>query len=447
VPASGDAAFVEYFRLPPDLAVPHENEELSGDEGYFAFGGAVCYGRTRGGHVASRLTPALPDKSHAVGPDGRLPFSLSEVALNLRQERYVARSATRTLASGSRTRHLYYLLRPMLSVPVRRHLQRLHLRDWTSIPFPAWPVDASVDIVMKATMLVALRTRGVERIPFIWFWPDGAPSCAMMTHDVEGAGGEAFCQELMNVDVGYGIRSAFQIVPEVNRRARPNIIEEIRGRGFEVNLHDINHDGRLFEDRSTFLERIKRINRYTRELGCHGFRSGAMYREQSWFDAFEFAFDMSVPSVAHLEPQRGGCCTVMPYFVGDVLELPLTTTQDYSLLHILGDYTTTLWKRQIRMIRDSHGLISFIAHPDYLRDRRALELYKELLGDLCQLRDQQRVWMALPTEIDAWWRTRQELSLVRDGQSWRVVGPGSERARVAHASVEDGRVVYTVENQ
>ena len=167
VPASGDAAFLEYFRVPPDLAVPHESEELCGDEGYFAFGGVVCYGRTRGGPVASRLTPALPDKSHAVGVDGRLPFSLAEVALNLRRERYVTRSATRTLVSGSRIRHLYYLLRPMLSVPVRRHLQRLRLRDWTAIPFPAWPVDVSVDTVMKATMLVALRTQGVERIPFI----------------------------------------------------------------------------------------------------------------------------------------------------------------------------------------------------------------------------------------------------------------------------------------
>ena len=78
-----------------------------------------------------------------------------------------------------------------------------------------------------------------------------------------------------------------------------------------------------------------------------------MYREQEWFDAFDFSFDMSVPNVAHLEPQRGGCCTVMPYFIGDVLELPLTTTQDYSLFHILGDYSTTLWKRQIRLIRDS----------------------------------------------------------------------------------------------
>ncbi|MFL4245770.1 hypothetical protein, partial [Escherichia coli] len=82
-----------------------------------------------------------------------------------------------------------------------------------------------------------------------------------------------------------------------------------------------------------FLERAKEINRYAREFQCGGFRSGAMYREQQWYDAFEFSYDMSVPNVAHLEPQRGGCCTVMPYFIGKILELPLTTIQDYSLFH------------------------------------------------------------------------------------------------------------------
>ena len=91
-----------------------------------------------------------------------------------------------------------------------------------------------------------------------------------------------------------------------------------------------------------------------------------MYREQAWFDAFEFQYDMSVPNAAHLEPQRGGCCTVMPYFVGDILELPLTTTQDYTLFHILNDYSTTLWQEQIRLITGRHGLVSVITHPDYL---------------------------------------------------------------------------------
>jgi hypothetical protein len=153
---------------------------------------------------------------------------------------------------------------------------------------------------------------------------------------------------------------------------------------------------------------------------------------------------MSVPNVAHLEPQRGGCCTVMPYFVGEILELPLTTIQDYSLFHILGDYSIDRWKEQIGLIRAENGLISMIGHPDYLRERRARAVYTELLNYLSELRDRHSVWMALPTAIDEWWRNRQRMSLVLDGTSWRVVGPGSERARVAFAALDSGSVTYTV---
>ena len=66
------------------------------------------------------------------------------------------------------------------------------------------------------------------------------------------------------------------------------------------------------------------------------------------------------------EPKRGGCCTVFPFFVCNVLELPLTTSQDYSIFHILNDYSIDLWKKQLDLIRKRNGLISFLAHPDYL---------------------------------------------------------------------------------
>jgi hypothetical protein len=170
-----------------------------------------------------------------------------------------------------------------------------------------------------------------------------------------------------------------------------------------------------------------------------------MYREQSWYDAFDFSYDMSVPNVAHLEPQRGGCCTVMPYFIGKILELPLTTTQDYSLFHILNDYTTTLWERQIDLIRSQHGLISFITHPDYLIEPRARAVYVSLLRHLDRLRSADNLWIALPAEVDAWWRARQQMSLVERGGTVRVEGPGSERARVAYATLENDQVVYELD--
>ena len=248
----------------------------------------------------------------------------------------------------------------------------------------------------------------------------------------------------MDLDESFGFRSAIQVVPETHPEASAGFVAKVRARGFEVNLHDLNHDGDLFRDREQFLRRVARINKHARELGCRGFRSGAMYREQRWYGAFELSYDMSVPNVAHLEPQRGGCCTVMPYFVGKILELPLTTAQDYTLFHILGDYSTRLWERQIDLILSEHGLVSFIAHPDYLIERRAREVYRDLLVHLSRLRDERKLWGALPGEVDSWWRDRRLMSLVGEGDAWRIEGPGHERARVAYATLEDDRVVYTL---
>jgi hypothetical protein len=462
-PRSAGEAFLAYFRTPAELAILSRGRSIrtprnsnipafSEEAGYFRFGEAICYGRRRGGPVTGSILDALPDATADGRPHGLLPFDLTEVVRNLRQERY-ARRAFEGSTSAKTTRKAYYFLRPVLSVPVRKHLQKIRLSGWQRIPFPRWPLDVSVEKLMQETMRRLIESRGGERIPFIWFWPDGAPSCAMMTHDVEGASGRAFCERLMDADESFGITSAFQIIPEVasrgTRQPQPSLpsrklVDEIRSRGFEVNLHDLNHDGRLFEDRRQFLERAARINDYAREYDCRGFRSGAMYREQEWFDAFEFSFDMSVPNVAHLEPQRGGCCTVMPYFIGRILELPLTTIQDYSLFHIVGDYSIDLWREQIELIRAEHGLISFIGHPDYLRHTRALKVYTELLAHVADLRARKLVWMALPSEIDAWWRNRQHMSLVADGDSWRIVGAGSERARVAYARLDGNRVAYTV---
>jgi hypothetical protein len=170
-----------------------------------------------------------------------------------------------------------------------------------------------------------------------------------------------------------------------------------------------------------------------------------MYREQQWYDAFEFSYDMSVPNAAQLEPQRGGCCTVMPYFVGNILELPLTTTQDYSLFHILEDYSTRLWKQQIATILESHGLISFIAHPDYLVESRARGVYADLLAHLSELRTAGKTWIAVPAEIDRWWRNRRQMTLVPQGDSWRIDGPDSHRARLGYVTLTNTGLVYELD--
>ena len=441
---------VEYFRCPEHVAVLRTAEGLSPQGSYFRVGEATAYGRATA-TPELRGDVSLPDLTAAwlkAGDHAVLPFDLAEVVANLRHERYPeAQRAIAKVAAPSLTRALYYLVRPLLPVHVRKHLQRLHWRGWEDITFPRWPVDTSVDTLMRTAAGLALASGKVTEFPFIWFWPDGAKACAMMTHDVEGPSGAAFCDQLMDLDEEFAIPASFQVVPEArwtSREATRQLVRRLRDRGFEVNVHDLSHDGRLFRHRERFARHAVTINALVREYGGRGFRSGAMYRRQDWVSALDISYDMSVPNVAHLEPQRGGCCTVMPYFNGHVLELPLTTAQDYTVFHVLGDYSTALWDQQIDRIVAENGLVSFIGHPDYLAERRAGAVYGDLLRTLDALRTEQRVWIAAPAEIDAWWRERREMTLVRNGSSWDVQGAGSERASVAWVRLEDGRVVYDV---
>ena len=70
----------------------------------------------------------------------------------------------------------------------------------------------------------------------------------------------------------------------------------------------------------------------------------------------------------------------MPYFVGRILEIPVTTPQVYALFHSLDEYSLDLWKAQTKLIMDKQGLVSFIVHPDYVIDQKPQRIYRELLS-------------------------------------------------------------------
>jgi hypothetical protein len=389
---------------------------------------------------AKALHDALLDTTIAEGTTV-LPFDLTELVENLRCEKYV--NHWRSVDVRSAFARLYYFVRPALPFVARNYLKKLHLKGWESQSFPHWPVDCSVDNLTAQVLQLLVRSSGTGQVPFIWFWPEGASSSAIMTHDVETQSGQDFCSNLMDIDDSFGIKASFQIVPEERYGVSTGFLASIRERGFEVVVHDLNHDGHLYKDREQFLRRVAKINAYRKEYGAEGFRAAVLYRKQLWYDALKFSYDMSVPNVAHLDPQHGGCCTVMPFFIGNVLELPVTTTQDYMLFHLLNDYSTSLWKRQIELIMEKHGLISFIVHPDYIMTARERLLYEELLAHLASLREEKNVWTTTPGEVNRWWRQRAEMRLVEDGEDLRIEGAGNERARIAYACEQDGRLIFT----
>jgi hypothetical protein len=453
-----DKLNVENGALNPQLLVDRYrcggdavNFALLGDlrpgQGYFRFGdNVICYGQCADGETLNSPTLPLYDAlDRVIIRDARvwLPFDPTQVVDNLRSERYRQNAGDfRALPGVEMLRSCYYLLRPLMPVGFRKHLQRFYFKGWQHIPFPEWPVDCTVELLHERLLTLALKaTRGTP-IPFIWFWPKGAPSCTIVTHDVETSLGISLCHDLMDLNDSFSIKTSFQLVPEERYVVDDALLAGIRSRGFEVNVHDLNHDGRLYRDKAEFLRRAELINQYIRRFGAEGFRSAIMYRNLDWYQAFDVKYDMSVPNVSHLEPQQGGCCTVMPFFVGNIVELPVTMTQDYTLFHILEQYSTEVWFEQSRRIRQKNGLLSVIVHPDYIHSDKAVQVYKDLLAHITDLRSAGQTWIALPKEVAAWWRTRSNLTIARRGDSWSIEGEGKEQASLAYASLDGESLRY-----
>src|SRR6266699_5368065 len=134
----------EYFRCYPENFIQLELEgSLSADSGYFLFGPeAICYGTSSSGFRSRQVTGPLHDvlADVSIDPDGtvRLALDPNEIVENLHHERYElseAKGLARLVESGL-SRAVYYWLRPLLPIAVRKHLQRRRLSDWQNLAFP-----------------------------------------------------------------------------------------------------------------------------------------------------------------------------------------------------------------------------------------------------------------------------------------------------------------------
>ena len=135
---------VEYFRCPADdLARARDAADaLCPRAGYFRSATPLAYGRHAGGDAGTCRRPLSDDvATPSASQDGvLLPFDLAEVvdepppgALSERN----GYDLLQRITSGLSAQRLYYFLRPLLPVGVRKHLQKVRLSGWDSIPFPA----------------------------------------------------------------------------------------------------------------------------------------------------------------------------------------------------------------------------------------------------------------------------------------------------------------------
>ena len=360
-------------------------------------------------------------------PDGRIvsacagegvvtvPFSLAEAHLNFISERWRAGLPRRGF--GARTLDLYYQVKRLIPRTVQLGARRAVIRRQGLPEFPGWPLEESLDRLLRFYARCLLLAGETDELAFDWFWPAAFRAACILTHDVESAEGLRLAVDIADLEETRGLRSSFNVVAD-DYAIDHGVLEELRGRGFELGVHGVHHDRSLFSSRTAFDAQLPIVRELTARIGAVGFRSPSTYRRFDWMGDLPVEYDCSTPHSDPYEPMPGGCCSLWPYFIGDVVELPYTMPQDHTLFTLLGERTASVWQSQLDRIVSLNGLVQVLSHPDpgYLGDRRERALYEELL-DLIRGRDE--IWCALPRDVARWWRQRDR----GVSDTWQIV-PG-----------------------
>jgi peptidoglycan/xylan/chitin deacetylase (PgdA/CDA1 family) len=306
------------------------------------------------------------------------------------EERYRGTESPR-----SRAQTAYYTLKPLLPRRLQLAMRRLYAKRQARREFPRWPIEPILVERREAEMREG-------RLPALANWPEDKRFAAILTHDVEGLAGVANVRKIIELERRHGFVSSWNFVAEWYP-IEDGLFDYVRAAGCEVGLHAIKHDGKLFESRARFEAELPAIHEYLERWDADGFRSPATHRNAEWMPELGALYDSSFPDTDPFEPQSGGCCSILPYFLGEMVELPITLVQDHTLWEILREDTIELWTSKSDWIAEHGGLINLITHPDYLNTPARLRMYEEFLEHLAARPDG---WYALPREVAAWWRTR-----------------------------------------
>jgi hypothetical protein len=266
-------------------------------------------------------------------------------------------------------------------------------------------------------------------VPYLGPWPDGKSWALVLTHDVEAAAGQRRHELLRSPERDRGLRSCWNFVGQ-RYQVDATLIGALQAEGCEIGVHGLRHDGRDLSSRRQLRRRLPAIRELASQWQAVGFRSPATQRDWALMPELGFAYDSSYADTNPYEPQPGGCCTWLPFFIGGMVELPMTLEQDHTLFEILRQPDARSWLHKAHMLRARGGMALLVTHPDYARDCRLTDGYLELLDAFCADRS---AWHALPREVAAWWRDRAASEVRQTGGGWTVTGPAAGRATVQFA--------------
>lgn len=289
---------------------------------------------------------------------------------------------------------LFYILKPVIPRSVQIFLRRKIVKRQQKIYKDVWPI---------------LEKAGEK--PDGWpGWVDDKKFAVVLTHDVESQAGHNKCIELMKLEKKLGFCSSFNFVPE-RYKVSQQLREELISNGFEVGVHGLNHDGKLFNSKEVFSARAKKINEYLKKWNAVGFRAPAMHHNLEWQHELNVKYDLSTFDTDPFEPQSDGMGTIFPFWVpgenegSGYWEFPYTLVQDFTLF-ILMNQSNEIWKKKTDWIKDKGGMVLLNVHPDYINfshnktgaEEFSVSHYKGFLKYL-KSKYKNQFWNPLPKEL------------------------------------------------
>lgn len=299
---------------------------------------------------------------------------------------------------------LYYQIRPLIPRIFQIHMRRRRAKKIAKLS-QSWPICSALAITSPGNNI----------------WPEKKLFCVVLVHDVETAHGYSKCEKLAAIDSDYGFRSSFNFVPE-RYRIKRNYIQTLKDRGFEVGVHGLKHDGKLFMNSRIFSRRAIKINQYLELWNSSGFYSPSMHYNKDFLDLLNIEYDQSTFDTDPFEPQPQHIGKIFPSVVEKsdgshcYVELPYTLPQDHTLYIILREKTNDIWKRKLDWLVENRGLVLIKTHPDYIdfesdqklsTNHYPASFYSDFLDYIIR-KYPDAFWHALPKEVAQYWRSKNE---------------------------------------
>jgi hypothetical protein len=294
----------------------------------------------------------------------------------------------------------FYTLKPLIPRRIQIFFRRLIARYQRNKNKDIWPIDPKTSAVPEGW-------KG---------WPENKKFALVLSHDVDTQKGHDRVNDLLNIEKRLGFKSAFNFVPE-RYTVSKKLLEKIKKERFEVNVHGLKHDGKLFKSRKIFEERAQRINHYLEDWQSEGFTAPSMICNLEWIHALKIQYSTCTFDTDPFEPAPNPSGTIFPFAVKNTItahtfiELPYTLPQDHALFIILDEIDIEIWKKKLAWLVDCGGMALLNTHPDYMGfngsygpEEYPKERFEAFLTHI-STEYQGQYWHALPSEMARFWKS------------------------------------------